>query len=189
MKVIVGLGNPGERYRHTRHNLGYMVVDELARRHGLDLTQEKFHAWFGLGDILGEKVALAKPTTFMNRSGQAVLAIGRFYKLELPDLLIVTDDLALPLGRLRLRPSGSAGGHNGLLDIAARLGTQDFARLRIGIDAAAGNAVQHVLSEFDEREQAQVAASVRRAADAVECWISSGIQAAMNAFNGLPQDA
>ena len=183
MKLIVGLGNPGSRYAKTRHNLGYMVVDELARRHEIDTTREKFSAWIGQGTISAERVLLAKPTTFMNRSGQAVQAIGRFYKLELSDLLVVTDDLALPLGKLRLRALGSAGGHNGLTDIIQRLGNDDFSRLRIGIDSPQWNATDHVLGEFDAEEMSVVTPAVTRSADAVECWIRNGVSSAMNEYN------
>lgn len=183
MKLIVGLGNPGSRYAKTRHNLGYMVVDELARRHAIDTTREKFQAWIGQGDIAEERVLLAKPTTFMNRSGQAVQAIGRFYKLELTDLLVVTDDLALPLGKLRVRPQGRAGGHNGLTDIIQRLGEDGFSRLRIGIDSPQWNASDHVLGEFDAEEMSVVTAAVLRSANAVECWIKDGVSSAMNEYN------
>ncbi|MCH8967529.1 MAG: aminoacyl-tRNA hydrolase [Planctomycetes bacterium] len=183
MKLIIGLGNPGSRYAKTRHNLGYMVVDELARRHNIDTTREKFSAWIGQGAVGEERILLAKPTTFMNRSGQAVQAIGRFYKLELSDLLVVTDDLALPLGKLRLRALGSAGGHNGLTDIIERLGDDGFSRLRIGIDSPQWNASDHVLGEFDAEEMSIVTPAVTRSADAVEFWIRSGVSSAMNEYN------
>ncbi len=183
MKLIIGLGNPGSRYAKTRHNLGYMVVDELARRHNIDTPREKFSAWIGQGAIGAERILLAKPTTFMNRSGQAVQAIGRFYKLELSDLLVVTDDLALPLGKLRVRPQGRAGGHNGLTDIIQRLGDDDFSRLRIGIDSPQWNATDHVLGEFDAEEMTIVTPAVTRSADAVECWIRSGVSMTMNEYN------
>lgn len=189
MKLVVGLGNPGSQYRDTRHNLGFMVVDRLADRHGIDLSQEKFHAWIGLGSVGGDKVALAKPTTFVNRSGQAVQAIGRFYKLELGDLLVVTDDMALPLGKIRFRPAGSAGGHNGLADVAQRLGTEDFGRLRVGIGSANYNAVDHVLGRFEDEELPDVKKVVERAADAVTCWIENDIAVAMNAFNPDPKES
>lgn len=188
MRLIVGLGNPGTRYEDARHNLGFMVVDELARRHDIDMGQEKFHAWVGMWDSGDTKVVLAKPTTFMNRSGQAVQAIGSFYKLELGDLLVVTDDLALPLGKLRFRARGSPGGHNGLADISQRLGTEEFARLRIGIDSPAFDAVDHVLGEFDESELPIVQAAVARAAAAATCWIEKGLVAAMNEYNPDLQD-
>ena len=123
MKLIVGLGNPGAKYAGTRHNAGFEVVDTLASRWQISLASEKFNAWFGKGVIHGEPVGLLKPTTFMNRSGRAVVAAGRFYKLGLEDLLVVSDDLALAVGRLRIRAGGSAGSHKGLQDVIDRMGT------------------------------------------------------------------
>ena len=183
VKLVVGLGNPGARYAGTRHNVGYDVVDRLAKRHRMDMVAEKFHAWFGSGEIDGERVVLMKPTTFMNRSGDAVLAAGRFYKLELGDLLVIADDLALPPGRLRIRPKGSAGGHNGLQDIIDRLGTEDWSRLRIGIGAALGDPAAFVLSRFDPEQESTMSAALERAADASECWMQDGVERAMNRFN------
>lgn len=183
MKLIVGLGNPGKTYERTRHNVGFRVVDILASRWGLGMTSEKFHAWFGKGDARGESVVLLKPTTFMNRSGQAVLAAGRFYRLEFADLLVVYDDVALDLGRLRIRKKGSAGGHNGLGDVIERLGTDEVCRLRIGIGKPMGSQTQYVLSRFEPDEDDRMAPALVRAADAVERWISEGTDAAMNAYN------
>lgn len=187
MKAIVGLGNPGDRYRFTRHNVGFRVVDLLADRWGLT----------GLGrirdgaavlearrpDPVGS-VLLVKPMRYMNRSGLPVAAALRQTEVEVAsDLLVVTDDIDLPLGRIRLRRAGSAGGHNGLRDIISTLGTSDFARLRVGVGRS-GEAVSHVLATFrpDEREIADEA--VRLAADAAERWLADGIEAAMNEFNG-----
>lgn len=190
VRLIVGLGNPGPQYAGTRHNIGFDVVDELASRWGVSLAGERFHGWFGLGSARGDRVALLKPTTYMNRSGQAVLAAGRFYKLELSDLLIVVDDLALPVGRIRVRGSGSAGSHNGLQDIIDRLGNDGFARLRVGIGAAVGVPSNYVLGRFDETEKPIVERTARRAADCVECWVKEGMEAAMNRFNGdTPPDS
>jgi PTH1 family peptidyl-tRNA hydrolase len=183
VKLIVGLGNPGQKYAGTRHNVGFRVIDELARRWSIDLPQEKFHAWFGRGTLAGEQVVLLKPTTFMNRSGPAVLAAGRFYRLEPTDLLVISDDLALPLGRLRLRARGGAGGHNGLQDIIDRLGSDAFARMRLGIDPPIGDPADYVLSRFSESEESIVAATCCRAADAVECWVERGTEFAMNRYN------
>lgn len=188
MKLIVGLGNPGPRYAGTRHNAGFDVVDVLGARWRISLTAEKFHAWFGVGDFGGERVALLKPTTYMNRSGQAVLAAGQFYKLELTDLLVVVDDHALPLGKLRIRKSGSSGGHNGLEDIVTRLGSDAWCRLRVGIGEPVGDMKDFVTSGYSESEKPVIAAAVQRAADAVECWVKDGPDQAMNRFNiGEPQ--
>ena len=186
MKLIVGLGNPGPKYVGTRHNVGFGVVDLLAGRWNIALTVEKFHGCFGQGEIVGERIVLLKPTTFMNRSGRAVLAAGRFYKLEPEQLLIVADDLALPLGRLRLRTRGSAGNHNGLQDVIDRLGTDEWCRLRIGIDAAVGDPAGYVLSRFDNEEETVMESARLRAADAVECWILHGAELTMNRFNAEP---
>ncbi len=183
MKLVIGLGNPGKKYEATRHNIGFMVVDELARRHHIDVHQERFNAWFGTGRIDQHNVALAKPTTFMNCSGTAVQNICSFYKLDLADLLVVVDDLALPTGKLRIRPDGSAGGQKGLADISRMMGTQTYPRLRIGIGAAAYNAVDHVLGRFEDSERPAIRAAVRRAADAVTYWLSEGTAATMNQYN------
>jgi PTH1 family peptidyl-tRNA hydrolase len=194
VKLIVGLGNPGARYESTRHNLGFRVVDELGSRWSITTGQEKFHGWFGTGVIHDQPVVLLKPTTFMNRSGQAVQPAGRFYRLELEDLLVISDDLALPVGRLRMRRGGSAGGHLGLSDIIERLGSESFARLRIGIGEAIGDPAVYVLETFSPEEADVIASVIRRAADAVEGWITEGPEATMNRFNGLadlgpPSDA
>lgn len=188
MKLIVGLGNPGPKYDRTRHNVGFRVVDELARRWGQSLTQEKFHAWFAKGRLGDQEVALLKPTTFMNRSGQSVLAAGRFFQIELFDLLVISDDLALPVGRLRIRAKGSSGGQKGLQDIIERLGTSDFARLRLGIGAAVGDPTDYVLTRFDPQEEELIDQTCRAAADAVECWVSQGTEAAMNRYNAAPKE-
>lgn len=186
MKLIVGLGNPGRRYEGTRHNIGFTVVDLLATRWNVSLVREKFRGRFGEGEFAGHKVVLLEPMTYMNLSGEALMAAGRFYKLDLQDLLVISDDMDLSLGRIRLRPDGGSGGHKGLSDIERRLGTQAYPRLRCGIgrgQSEDGDAVDWVLSRFSEKEQ-EVADQARQlAADAVECWIREGIDAAMNRFN------
>jgi PTH1 family peptidyl-tRNA hydrolase len=189
VKLVIGLGNPGTRYEKTRHNLGFMVIDELARRHTIDVSQEKFSAWFGTGHIQGHRVGLGKPTTFMNRSGQAVHAAGRFYKIEFEDLLVIVDDLALPTGRIRFKPGGRSGGHNGLADISARLGTEDYARLRIGIGSGLGDAASHVLGRIGQREQELLDTAIQRSADAVTCWITEGVTNTMNRYNATARGA
>ncbi len=186
MKLIVGLGNPGPKYTGTRHNVGFAVVDEFASRWSIDLKTEKFHAWFGKGSAHGEQVVLLKPTTYMNRSGSAVLAAGRFYKLELSDLLVVSDDMALPVGRLRMRAGGSPGGHNGLSDVMRHVGSDEWCRLRIGIGEPLGDASSYVTSRFGDDEQAVMEPATRRAADAVESWIEHGCDLTMTRFNGDP---
>ena len=189
MKLIVGLGNPGLRYRDTRHNVGFMVAEGLADRWGVPLNREKFGSRFGEGEFGGCRAVLIEPLTYMNRSGEAVLAACGFYKLALEDLLVISDDLALPVGRIRLRGEGSSGGQKGLGDIELRLGTSAYPRLRIGIGPAGFDAVDFVLSRFDKREL-QMLEQVRiRAAEAVECWMTEGIGQAMTRFNRPPADS
>lgn len=188
MRVVVGLGNPGQEYRRTRHNVGFAVVDELARRHANTSPQRKFDAEsveIFLGD---QKVLLLEPLTYMNLSGRSVGAAVDFYKLPLEDLLIICDDLNLEPGRLRLRADGSAGGQNGLKDIFRRLGTDEVPRLRIGIGRPPGKmtATDYVLGAFTDREREEFDAVVARAADGVEQWVREGIVAAMNAVNTKP---
>jgi len=184
VKLIIGLGNPGSKYAGTRHNVGFDVVDILAKRAGIDMSVEKFHAWYGTGNLVGERVVLLKPTTFMNRSGQAAIAAGRFYKLEMSDLLVVVDDHALPVGKLRLRTEGSAGGHNGLQDLTDRLGGDQWCRLRIGIGQPIGDAANFVLQRFGKDEAEIIGIACERAADAVTYWIQEGSDKAMTRFNG-----
>ena len=184
MKLIVGLGNPGPKYEETRHNVGFAVVRCLAARWQISMAREKFHAFCGEGIVAEESTVLLTPTTYMNRSGQAVQAAGRFYKLNVEDLLVINDDLDLPLGFLRLRARGSSGGHKGLADIEQRIGTPDYARLRVGIGQPAFDATGHVLGRFDALEEALVGKVVQRSADAADGWIRQGSEATMNRFNG-----
>jgi len=186
VKLIVGLGNPGPSYAGSRHNVGFDVVDMLASRWGVSVDVGKFHGWFGRGEIRGERIVLLKPTTLMNRSGRAVLAAGRFYKLELDQLLVISDDLSLPLGRLRMRAGGSAGGHKGLQDIMDRFGTDVWCRLRIGIGEPVGDPSVYVLTRFDRAEEAVIQHGRQHGADAVECWIENGVDLTMTRFNGDP---
>ena len=185
MKLIAGLGNPGGRYKGTRHNVGFDVMDLLAARHGLvfetapaDALQAKWRRADGA-------VLLVKPLTFMNVSGQAVQSLSQFYKVALPELLIVCDDVNLPLGRLRLRGAGTEGGHNGLRSVAEQLGTIDYSRLRIGVGRGDDrrDLADHVLAKFEPDEIPGIEAAVARAADAVESWTTDGLAKTMNAFN------
>lgn len=184
MKLVVGLGNPGERYSRTRHNVGFDVLDQVARTNHASTWQAKFDGQLAECMVENEKVLLLKPMTFMNRSGQAVRKLVDFYKLPLADILLVCDDLNLPLGRLRVRRGGSSGGQNGLKDVFAHLGTDEVARLRVGIGSkGAMDAVDHVLAEFRPAERALVQDSVIDAGRAVESWCVHGIETAMNRFN------
>jgi PTH1 family peptidyl-tRNA hydrolase len=184
MKLIVGLGNPGRRYENTRHNAGFRVIDELSERWRIAVNRRRFSGFFGSGAVGDEAVLLLKPTTYMNRSGWAVREATAFYKLALADLLVVVDDLALPLGRLRIRSKGSGGGHRGLTNVIDELGDDAFARLRIGIEEVeSSRAVNHVLGPFLPQEQERIDQAILRAADAVDCWLVEGVEAAMNEFN------
>ena len=185
MKLIVGLGNPGSEYADTRHNVGWRVAEALAERAGLAAWREKFEAHLAEGRLAGHKVVLARPVTYMNASGRSVRPMMDFWKLEPDDLLVVLDDMALPVGRLRLRPDGSAGGHKGLASIVQDLGHERFARLRVGIGAppSAEDGADYVLARFVPEERQALDEAVDRAADAAETWIRSGPEAAMNRFN------
>jgi len=183
IKLVVGLGNPGAQYRGTRHNVGFEVIDTLAKRHGISIRRRKGPAMIGEGLIVGAEVMLAKPLTFMNLSGEAVLYIAERQRLESGQILIVYDDMALDLGRLRIRAGGSDGGHKGMKSIIAMLGTQHFPRLRIGIGSAERDAVKHVLSRFRRDEKPVIDEAISRAADAVECVIKNGVEAAMAEYN------
>jgi peptidyl-tRNA hydrolase, PTH1 family len=185
VKLIVGLGNPGAAYRRNRHNIGYQVVDTLAQRHGLALDRKQSEAMVASGMIHGEKVLLAKPQTFMNNSGRAVRALVDFYKISLDDLIVVADDLDLPAGRLRLRPQGGSGGQNGMKSIIQHLGSQEFARLRIGIGRPPGSMdpATYVLRDFSAEDEREMTMVRPEAADALETWLDEGIEAAMNRHN------
>lgn len=186
MKLIVGLGNPGPEYAGTRHNVGFDVVDRLARRFAPGAAPRSKFAGLAIdAEIGGEKCMLLKPMTFMNLSGRSVLEAMQFFKLEASrDLLVIVDDLALPCGSIRLRPDGSSGGHNGLSDIGLKLGSNYWARLRIGIDPP-GRVRQsdYVLGKFSPDQQQPVEASMAEAALAAEAWATKGLQEAMNRFN------
>jgi PTH1 family peptidyl-tRNA hydrolase len=183
VKLVVGLGNPGPQYRDTRHNVGFWVIDELARRLGVsDNWRERDEA---LVTRAPGQVILVKPLTFMNLSGFAVSRVRQYYQIESADLLVIVDEVALPLGRLRARARGSAGGHNGLKSIIEQLGTTEFCRLRIGVGRgdARRDLSDHVLSKFAADEKDTMAAAVLRAADAAEMFVSDGIERVMSTFN------
>ena len=185
MKAIVGLGNPGPQYTGTRHNVGFTVVEELARRGSIAFESAPAEALIAKWRRSEGAVLLIKPLTFMNLSGQAVGELARYFKIEVADLIVIVDEVHLPLGKLRARTRGSAGGHNGLKSIIAHLGDA-FARLRLGVGRGGDqrNLADHVLSRFETDEAAEVERMTARAADAAEMFITSGIEAVMNAFNG-----
>jgi PTH1 family peptidyl-tRNA hydrolase len=187
VKLIVGLGNPGREYRDTRHNVGFMVIDEIARRHQLTLAMapSQVPETFVAKKYGPEPLLIAKPLTFMNRSGDAVAPLARYYDIVPADLLVVVDEAALPFGRLRARARGSAGGHNGLRSIIERLGTAEFARLRLGVGRGdpRTDLADHVLATFEPGERAELDELITRAADAAETFAVDGIDKVMNVYN------
>jgi len=187
MHLIVGLGNPGREYEQTRHNAGWMALDRLAARLGLSGGggRSQFHSAALDAVVAGQRCLLLKPTTYMNRSGLAVGEAATFYKLEPSQVMVVVDETALPAGAIRLRASGSPGGHNGLADVERALGTRDYPRLRIGVDAPPGRQPQkdYVLARFTEPQWAEVDPALDRACDAIECWLTDGIDKAMSVYN------
>jgi peptidyl-tRNA hydrolase, PTH1 family len=189
LKLVVGLGNPGSEYAETRHNMGFKVIEALEETLAIEVKKLKFGARVGEGSYKGQRVMLMKPWEFMNRSGQAVATAVGFYKLSPADLIVVSDDFALESGRLRLRAKGSAGGHNGLSDIIAKLGTNVFARCRIGIGhVSSAEAAGYVLGRPSSEDRPLLNDAILKAREAVLCWIEFGIDKAMNVFNiGSPQ--
>ncbi|WNZ59770.1 aminoacyl-tRNA hydrolase [Myxococcus sp. MxC21-1] len=188
MKLIVGLGNPGREYERHRHNIGFMVVEALLSRARAELNQEKFAAKVGQGTLAGERVLFVEPQTFMNLSGRSVAEAARFFKVPVADVLVIHDELDLPLGRLQLKAGGGSGGHNGLKSIVSSLGDEGFIRLRFGIGKPEGpNARErvsgYVLSNFDDGERREMDALIDRAMDMTELWIREGLSVAMNRFN------
>jgi len=192
LHLIVGLGNPGAEYAQTRHNAGFTLVEKLALRWNAGWTNErKFNVRLARAERSGFRVLLCRPQTFMNLSGEAVGALVNFYRFPLTGLLVAVDDADLPLGEIRLRPGGSSGGHHGLESIEQHLGTNEFARLRLGIGRAGGarEITDHVLGRFDAGETVLMEKVLGRAADQVECWLAAGMEKAMNQFNGVVDPA
>jgi len=188
MWLIVGLGNPGERYARTRHNVGFRSVETLAERHSLTFRQQRANSQLAEGIIHGQRVVLVKPQTYMNLSGQAVSALRNWYKIDLAhELLVIYDDLDLPFARIRIRERGSAGTHNGMRSIVAQLGTTEFPRLRVGIGQPPGkmDAADYVLSRFTPEEEAVLPDVLARVADAVDVILREGLITAMNRYNPL----
>jgi peptidyl-tRNA hydrolase, PTH1 family len=185
MKLIVGLGNPGKQYERTRHNLGFLVVDRLAAKHKIELPTKRCESLIGAWAYAGEEIILAKPQTFMNRSGSAVECLLRDYQGSMDDLVVIYDDLDLPFGRLRIRPSGSAGGHRGMLSITERMAGTSFKRVRMGIGRPSEgiDPVDYVLSPFNALEMDELSAIIDRAADAVTSLVRDGAEKAMACYN------
>jgi PTH1 family peptidyl-tRNA hydrolase len=192
MKLIVGLGNPGREYAHNRHNTGFHCIGYLARKHSVTIKQIQCHSRTGKGNICGQEVILVKPVTYVNNSGNAVAGLTRKYKITAEDIIVICDDLDLPTGKIRIRDSGTAGGHKGIKSIISSLGTRDFCRIKIGIGRPSADTVSkmddsyiidYVLSDFTTEEKALMDDAIIRAAEAIECIITVGVTAAMNKFN------
>ena len=185
--LLVGLGNPGDQYENTRHNVGFMVADELAERHNIPVQRLKFRALTNTVTVGDRKVLLMKPVTYMNLSGEAVHEAAAFYKIPPEHILVISDEVALAPGKLRVRRAGSAGGHNGIKNIIAHLGTDQFPRIRLGVGQKPHpdyDMADWVLGKFQGEDKKAVEAAVVRAADAVECLLAKGPEEAMNRFNG-----
>lgn len=184
MKIIAGLGNPGREYENTKHNVGFMTVDRLAEKLGISIKKIKFKALCGEGFIGGEKVLIMKPQTYMNLSGESVREAMFFYKLDIEDLIVIYDDIDIPLGHLRIRPKGSAGTHNGMRSIIYQLQDDGFPRVRVGIGGERkGDLADYVISGFDKESVKVVRETIIKTADAVECLVADGINEAMSRFN------
>jgi peptidyl-tRNA hydrolase, PTH1 family len=179
----VGLGNPGPEYRGTRHNVGFDVIDRLAERHKIKLDKSKHQSRYGIGTIAGVPVLLMKPLTFMNLSGRSVAPMAREHGIKPDQILVIADDLDLPLGRTRLKPKGSAGGHNGHKSLIAALGTQEYPRIKIGIGAGEGETVGHVLGRFNPEDRIAADEAIARSADGIEAALREGIERAQNVVN------
>ena len=185
MKCIVGLGNPGKKYEKTRHNIGFMAIDELLNRSDWKLNKTKFNGQYALEHIAGEKVLLLEPQTYMNLSGACIRPLMDFYEIGIEDLIVVYDDLDLPVGKIRLREKGGHGGHNGIRSMIEHLGTKDFKRIRLGIGRPTGSiaVADYVLGTFAKAEQEDVATSIQLAADACEAFLSKPFAEVMTTFN------
>jgi len=191
MKLIVGLGNPGKTYAHNRHNVGFQCLNHFARLHSIHFYHRQCRARVGIGEVRGEKLLLAKPGTFVNLSGKSVAGLVQKHKVPLNDLLVIYDDLDLPLGKIRLRQSGSSGGHKGMNSIISALGSEAFPRIRVGIGRPQADEqsmsedaiVNYVLSDFSPQEEAIIKPVIAKVAKAIDCFLTQGIEAAMSKFN------
>jgi len=193
MKLIVGLGNPGRKYAHSRHNIGFMCLSRFARRHGIRFDKRQCQARIGSGEVAGNKVVVAKPQTFMNRSGEAVRRLVNKYNISLDNLIVIHDELDLPLGKIRIRPRGGAAGHKGIVSIIACLGSQDFTRIRVGIgrptiaeDSAETSEVDiiaYVLSDFTSEEKQIITRVIPQVSEVIYCLLTEGLAVAMNRYN------
>ena len=182
--LIVGLGNPGQKYEHTRHNMGFLTVDLLAEQLNVKLNKVKFKSAYNIVRFGGQKCLVMKPQTYMNLSGEAVREAAQFYKIPADHVLVIYDDVSLPVGKLRVRPTGSAGGHNGIKNIIAHLGTDKFPRVKVGVGAPEHDIVDWVIGSFSAQERKVIDALLDRVIDAAECIITDGVMSAQNRYNG-----
>jgi PTH1 family peptidyl-tRNA hydrolase len=185
MFLIVGLGNIGKQYEHTRHNVGFDVIDLISGKYNISINREKFKGVYGEGSIAFKKVILLKPSTYMNLSGESVREVVNFYKISNEEIIILYDDISLEVGRLRIREKGSAGGHNGIKSVIANLGTDIFPRIKVGVGQPRSELVSHVLGKFNIEDREKVSKVFDASVDAVECIINYGVSEAMNKFNGF----
>lgn len=188
MYIIVGLGNPGKKYEATRHNMGFMTVDQLAETHGIDVSKIKFKSLVGEGRIAGQKVLLVKPQTFMNLSGEAVRQVMDFYKIDPEELIVIYDDMDIPTGQVRIRKKGSGGTHNGMRNILQHIQTENFPRIRVGIGSGKKeDMINYVTGNVSKSEREQYAEAVKYAALGAACIVEKGIEKAMNEYNIKPK--
>ena len=185
MFLVVGLGNPGREYEDTRHNIGFKVVDNIAKEYNIEINRQKFKGTYGEGFIDGEKVILLKPTTYMNLSGESVREVVDYYNLDNEDVLVIYDDISLEIGTLRIREKGSAGGHNGIKSIISHLGSEVFPRIKVGVGQPAGDLVKHVLGKFTKEETDILSESVNVSTKAAKEIIKTDAKTAMSQFNGF----
>lgn len=185
MFLIVGLGNPGLQYENTRHNIGFKVIDNIAKEYNIEINRQKFKGVYGEGFINGEKVILLKPSTYMNLSGESIREVVDFYKLTCEDIVVIYDDISLDVGRLRIREKGSAGGHNGIKSIIAHLGTDVFPRIKVGVGQPNVDLVNYVLGKFTDKEMEVLSESIDASTKAVSEIIKDDVKSAMNKFNGF----
>ena len=185
MFLIVGLGNPGREYEDTRHNIGFKVVDNIAKEYNIEINRQKFKGTYGEGFIEGKKVILLKPNTYMNLSGESVREVVDFYNLDNDEILVIYDDISLDVGKLRIREKGSAGGHNGIKSIIAHLGSDVFSRIKVGVGQPDSDLVKHVLGRFTKEEMAVLSESIEASTKATTEIIKNDVKTAMNQFNGF----
>lgn len=185
MYLIVGLGNIGDKYNNTRHNIGFDAVDLIAEKYNIDINRTKFKGVYGDGIIASEKVILLKPTTYMNLSGESVREVANFYKISNENIIVIYDDVSLEVGRVRIRHKGSAGGHNGIKNIIQNMSTDVFPRIKVGVGLPNGDLVSHVLGKFSSEERKRVEKVFDIVADSVETMIKEGISQSMNKYNGV----